>query len=358
MFVSPPWFLELNRWIVFLLWGLWWPAVLVSTMLLGQAWCGLLCPDGMLTEVMGSWSRHAKIPRRLRWHGWIPLGFVATALAVYATGATHSAIGSFLVLGTLSAGALFVGAWFGRGRRVWCRYLCPISTTFGMLARCAPVHFRVDRAAWDSAPRSLQRPIECPVLLDIRNMTGACGCHMCGRCNGYRNAVVLAARRPGDEILQLKDTPELRHEAVLLLFGLFGLMPAVLRASGSWDALVLHLSWQLTLGALLGALIFAAARLADVGAMRLCQTLVPLVGLGLAAMLLKTSLEKINVYAWVYEGVTVAAYLIIAAGLALSGDLARQIIVPPRDRPRYLVALALWWAAAAMGAGAFLYDIV
>lgn len=354
MFASPPWFFELNRWTVFLLWGLWWPAMLVGTMVLGQAWCGLLCPDGMLTEVMGSWSQHAKIPRRLRWPGWIPLGFVTTALTVHAIGATHSAVGSFLILSTLSAGALFVGAWFGRGRRVWCRYLCPVSTAFGMLARCAPIHFRVDRAIWDSAPRALQFPIECPVLLDIRNMTGTYGCHMCGRCSGYRNAVVLAARRPGDEILQLKDAPELRREAVLLLFGLFGLMPAVLRASGSWDALVLHLSWQLMLSALLSALIFAAARLADVGAMRLCQTLAPLAGLGLAAMLLKTSLEEIDVGAWVYEGVTMAAYLMIAVGLAFSGDLARQIIAPLRGRPRYFIALALWWAGAAMGAGAFL----
>jgi polyferredoxin len=212
IFTSSPWSAQFERWMAILLWGLWWPAVLVGNLLFGQAWCGLLCPDGVLTELAGRWSRRVKIPHVLRWPGWAILGFATTLLAVHATDATHNAKATFLILGTLSVGALTIGALYGKGRRVWCRYLCPVSILFGMLSRCAPIYFRVDRVAWSAPIWRRASRIECPVLIDIRNMTGSAGCHMCGRCSGHRNAVVLTVRRPWDETLMLTPASPIRHE--------------------------------------------------------------------------------------------------------------------------------------------------
>ncbi len=359
VFASPAWSEEFDRWITVLLWGLWWPAVLIGNLMFGQAWCGLLCPDGTLTELAGRWSRRTKIPRMLRWPGWIMLGFVATLLAVYATDATHGAKASFVILGSLSAGALATGALFGRGRRIWCRYLCPVSILFGMLARCAPIHFRVDRTAWDAAASRPDRRIECPVLIDVRGMTGAAGCHMCGRCSGHRNAVVLATRRPWDETLRLTSASPLRREVAVLTFGLFGLVPATLLASGTWEIFLPQLLLRLAIAVLLGILIVVAARLLNIGAPRMSQTLVPLAGLGAAALLLKTSFIGIANSTWFGHGVSTAAYILIACGMAVSGSLAERMLSPMRAqaRWRYCIALSVWFTVAAASTGTFAYSI-
>ncbi|TXQ18590.1 4Fe-4S binding protein, partial [Escherichia coli] len=54
----------------FAFWGIWWPFVLVSMVLVGRAWCGVLCPEGTLTEFASRWSLGRAVPRWITWGGW------------------------------------------------------------------------------------------------------------------------------------------------------------------------------------------------------------------------------------------------------------------------------------------------
>lgn len=191
---------NLTRFAQFLFWGLWWPFVILSVMTLGRTWCGLFCPEGALTEFASRWSLNRHIPAWLKWAGWPFVAFVLTTIFGQMTSVYEYPKPALLILGGSTLAAIAVGLLYGRNKRVWCRYLCPVSGVFGLLAKVAPLHFAVDRAAWDS-PHVKSRPVNCAPLIDIRRMQSASQCHMCGRCAGQRGAVALALRSPEKEIL-------------------------------------------------------------------------------------------------------------------------------------------------------------
>jgi len=127
---------------------------------------------------------------------------------------------TLLILGGSTFAAILVGASYGRGKRVWCRYLCPVSGLFGLLAKLSPLHFAVDGDAWSRSqalPKQRFAPVNCAPLVPLRTIRGASACHMCGRCSGFRGAIRLAARSPNREIVEVAaDTPA-RWETLLLL---------------------------------------------------------------------------------------------------------------------------------------------
>lgn len=207
----------------FLFWGLWWPFVLLSVVLFGRLWCGVLCPEGALSEWASQRGLGRGTPRWMRWGGWPTLAFLLTTLYGQLISVYDYAQAALLILGGSTLAAMLVGFLYGRGKRVWCRYLCPVSGVFGLLAKLAPLHFYVDEQRWSANAAPHLPPPNCAPLLDIRRMRGASACHACGRCSGQRDAVQLIARSSNEEIVRYGNNPDNLWEVRLLLYGVIGL---------------------------------------------------------------------------------------------------------------------------------------
>ncbi|NMM36541.1 MAG: 4Fe-4S binding protein [Glaciimonas sp.] len=209
----------------FVFWGIWWPFVLLSMLLVGRAWCGVLCPEGSLTEWASSKGRNRAIPRWMRWGGWPFVAFSMTTLYGQLVSVYQYPKAVLLVLGGSTAAAIMVGYLYGREKRVWCKYLCPVNGVFEVLSKLAPMHNKVDVDAWRKSYHSVIpiQPINCAPLVAMRQMQGASDCHMCGRCSGHRDAIVLSARAPNHEVVKLGAQLATGWQSVLILFGLLGI---------------------------------------------------------------------------------------------------------------------------------------
>jgi len=210
----------------FCFWGIWWPFVLVSMALMGRVWCGVLCPEGALTEFASKFGRGKTIPHWMRWGGWPFVAFALTTVYGQMVSVYQYPKAVLLVLGGSTLGAMIVGYLYGREKRVWCKYLCPVNGVFGLLAKLAPFHYKVNEDAWRASYDTHGKKtiaINCAPLVPLRNMKGAADCHMCGRCSGHRDAIALTWRAPTVEIVKVGRKNNNLWESTLVLYGLFGI---------------------------------------------------------------------------------------------------------------------------------------
>jgi polyferredoxin len=205
-------------------WGVWWPSVILSMFVLGRTWCGLFCPEGTLTEAASRHGLGRAVPRWLKWAGWPFVAFALTTIFGQLVSVYQYPAATLLVLGGSTLAAIGVGFVYGRGKRVWCRHLCPVNGVFAVLSRLSPVHFRVDTGAWaENVSRIPVHPVNCAPLVRIRRMTGPSECHMCGRCSGLHGAIALAPRSPNHEVATLDPANASGWDAALVVFGMIGL---------------------------------------------------------------------------------------------------------------------------------------
>jgi len=210
----------------FIFWGIWWPFVLLSMILVGRSWCGIFCPEGSLAEAASHHGWGFAIPRWITWKGWPFVAFSLTTIYGQMISVYQYPKPVLLILGGSTLGAIIVGVLYGRNKRVWCHYLCPVNGVFGLLSKLAPFYFEVDEKAWAASRRhgnSGVRPVNCAPLVAIKTMRGASECHMCGRCSDFRGAIALASRSPNHEIVEVAGRAPKPWETVLILFGLMGI---------------------------------------------------------------------------------------------------------------------------------------
>lgn len=223
----------------FMFWGLWWPFVLVSMILVGRAWCGFLCPEGTLTEAASRHGLKRAIPRWVRWGGWPFMAFALTTVYGQMTSVYQYPGPVLLILGGSTVAAIAAGLMWGDDKRVWCRFLCPVNGVFRVLAKLAPLHFAVDTDRWARfrlPPGQTFQPVRCAPLVPIRTMTSNSNCHMCANCSGFRGgAVRLALRSPNHDIVNVAGLTPKPWETVLIVFGLLGIaVGAFLWSASPW----------------------------------------------------------------------------------------------------------------------------
>ena len=219
----------------FLFWGIWWPFVLLSMVLVGRAWCGLFCPEGSLTELASRHGRGRAVPHWMTWGGWPFVAFGCTTIYGQMVSVYQYPKPVLLILGGSTVAAIVIGLNYGRRLRVWCRYLCPVNGVFGLLSKLAPLHFRVDVDAWRGSVLHGEHPrhLTCAPLVPVRNMQSSSTCHMCGRCSGFRDAVQLSVRSPNHEIVHIAGTKAKPWDTVLIFFGLMGIALGAFKWTGS-----------------------------------------------------------------------------------------------------------------------------
>lgn len=224
---------NLTRFAQFVFWGLWWPGVILAVLLLGRFWCGVLCPEGALSEWASRIGAGRGIPGWMKWSWWPLVAFLGTTVFGQLVSVYEYPQAALLVLGGSTVAAILVGLLYGRGKRVWCRHLCPVNGVFGLLSRFSVLQFRVDRARWESAPPGGRARVNCAPMIDIRRMDSMAKCHACGRCAGQREAVTLAWRAPGSEALANPPPHTPATEAMLLLYGMIGVAMGAFQWSAS-----------------------------------------------------------------------------------------------------------------------------
>ncbi|MRN65731.1 4Fe-4S binding protein [Brucella sp. 10RB9213] len=210
----------------FMFWGIWWPFVLVSMVLMGRTWCGVFCPEGALAEAASRHGYGRATPSWIKWKGWPFVAFACTTIYGQMVSVYQYPKPVIIVLGGSTLAAMAVGFLYGREKRVWCRYLCPVSGVFAVLAKLAPVYYRVDRETWNDWERKPGTPmphVNCAPLVPIKTMRGASACHMCGRCASFKDAIQLSGRSPSYEVVEVAGDAPKPWESLLIIFGMMGI---------------------------------------------------------------------------------------------------------------------------------------
>ena len=165
----------------FIFWGIWWPFVLLSMVLVGRSWCGLFCPEGALAERQAG-SASAGTPGWIKWKGWPFTAFACTTIYGQMVSVYQYPAPALVVLGGSTLAAIAVGLRMGRGEA----RLVPVSLSCQRRVwppvKLAPLHYRVDQAAWRGWGSEAGRrapAVNCAPLVPIRTMRGASACHMC-----------------------------------------------------------------------------------------------------------------------------------------------------------------------------------
>jgi len=131
-----------GAWTALLVWKLFWPTLILTTVALGRIWCAV-CPLEFVTRIARAFGRALRLPEMSlpSWidRNWIPaLAFAAATFAIEGLDATENARLTGLLLSLLAGVAAICGLVL-RNPRALCTYFCPTAAMLSSYGRCSPL---------------------------------------------------------------------------------------------------------------------------------------------------------------------------------------------------------------------------
>jgi hypothetical protein len=200
----------------YLLWGLWFPLVFLTVIVVGRLWCGVLCPMGAASELANRFGLKRPIPAWVRWEGTPAISFIVTTLLGQTLGVRDHPETAAGLFGVMMGLAILTGLLYGRDKRAWCRHLCPIGRVLGLYSRLGAVQF-TPRARLPGHDEYTERGV-CPTMIDTARKTESRHCIACFRCVNPKasGGVKLELHRPGTEVEDIRDHRANKAEAWFL----------------------------------------------------------------------------------------------------------------------------------------------
>ena len=195
-----------------LVWGLWWPALMLLFLFVGRVWCAV-CPIARVGRIAQSvFCLNRRPPQWIKERtNWILAGlFVLIVWSEQVFHMSHEPVGTGFLLLTLMA--LAVAFSVTCARDVWCRYVCPL----GGLAACyslpAPLYVRANPSlcAMDCKTECFKGGDSnsgCPMYHHPLFVRDSHFCKLCFEClrNCPNESVRLYLRPPLQDVWRLEE---------------------------------------------------------------------------------------------------------------------------------------------------------
>ncbi|MFM2484403.1 4Fe-4S binding protein [Celerinatantimonas yamalensis] len=229
------------------LWALWYPGTLLSVLLVGRLWCGVLCPLGAMSEWASHIGMRVRLPQWVKHPATTALSFVWVTIWAQTLDVRddlHSAAILFAIIFVLAIGCgLLFGSHNSQGRRVWCRHLCPIGSVLGVFSRLGKLNVMAKQPHGDTEGYRIDGL--CPTGIELRTKQSSRHCIKCMRCvtPQKRGGMAIEVRPIGDEIQHIEQ-----HAPCFSELWFIWLAPGLAVAGFVWSSSPIYVSLRQWLG--------------------------------------------------------------------------------------------------------------
>lgn len=229
------------------LWAIWYPGTLLSVLLVGRLWCGFFCPLGAISEWMSHIGIHIRLPRWLKHPATTACSFLVVTIWAQTLDVRddlHAALVLFSIIFVFAMGCgLLFGSQKGRGRRVWCRHLCPIGSVLGVFSRLGKLNVFAKQS--NGEPEGYREDGMCPTSIVLRSKQSSRHCIKCMRCvkPQARGAMAIEVRPVGTEVAHIEQ-----HAPCFSELWFIWLAPGLAIAGVVWSSSPWFVYWRQALG--------------------------------------------------------------------------------------------------------------